>query len=131
MVIHKKIYNKIKEYDKIVIARHIGPDPDALGSTNGLKDIIKETFPKKEVYTIGERVIEILDNLKRSGQLNDYLIDDDDDFLAIRRPIGVLDLDFSRLLFISTRKERRNAESHGLSACRKRELEVFTHDHAA
>lgn len=53
MVIHKKIYNKIKEYDKIVIARHIGPDPDALGSTNGLKDIIKETFPKKEVYTIG------------------------------------------------------------------------------
>jgi len=53
MVIHKKIYNKIKEYNKIVIARHIGPDPDALGSANGLKDIIKETFPKKEVYTIG------------------------------------------------------------------------------
>lgn len=53
MEIHKKIYNKIKEYDKIIIARHIGPDPDALGSANGLKDIIKETFPKKEVYTIG------------------------------------------------------------------------------
>lgn len=53
MVIHKKIYNKIKEYDKIVIARHIGPDPDALGSANGLKDIIKETFPKKEVYVVG------------------------------------------------------------------------------
>lgn len=53
MVIHKKIYNKIKEYDKIILARHIGPDPDALGSTNGFKDIIKETFPKKEVYTIG------------------------------------------------------------------------------
>ena len=53
MVIHKKIYNKIKEYDKIIIARHIGPDPDALGSSNGLKEIIKETFPKKEVYTIG------------------------------------------------------------------------------
>lgn len=28
---------------------------------------------------MGERVIEILDNLKRNGQLNDYLIDDDDD----------------------------------------------------
>ena len=53
MVIHKKIYNKIKEYNKIVIARHIGPDPDALGSSNGLKEIIKATFPKKEVYTIG------------------------------------------------------------------------------
>ena len=53
MDIHKKIYNKIKEYDKIIIARHIGPDPDALGSTNGLKDVIKENFPKKEVYTVG------------------------------------------------------------------------------
>ena len=53
MVIHKNIYNKIKEYDKIVIARHIGPDPDALGSANGLKEIIKATFPKKEVYTVG------------------------------------------------------------------------------
>ena len=53
MVIHKKIYNKIKEYDKIVIARHIGPDPDALGSAFGLKEIIKNTFPKKEVYVIG------------------------------------------------------------------------------
>ena len=53
MVIHKKIYNKIKEYDKIVIARHIGPDPDALGSAFGLKEIIQKTFPKKEVYVIG------------------------------------------------------------------------------
>ena len=53
MVIHKKIYNKIKEYDKIVIARHIGPDTDALGSAFGLKEIIQKTFPKKEVYVIG------------------------------------------------------------------------------
>ncbi len=49
----KSIYRKIKEFDKIVIARHIGPDPDALGSSIGLKEIIKATFPKKEVYTIG------------------------------------------------------------------------------
>lgn len=47
------IYRKIKEFDKIVIARHIGPDPDALGSSIGLKEIIKSSFPKKEVYTIG------------------------------------------------------------------------------
>lgn len=51
--IHKQIYNTIKKYDKIIIARHIGPDPDALGSANGLKEIIKETFPKKEVYSVG------------------------------------------------------------------------------
>lgn len=49
----KAIYKKIKENDIIVIARHIGADPDALGSSIGLREIIKETFPKKEVYTIG------------------------------------------------------------------------------
>ncbi len=49
----KSIYKKIKEYDKIVLARHIGADPDALGSTIGLREIIKNTFPKKEVYAIG------------------------------------------------------------------------------
>ena len=51
--IYKDIYNKIKKYDRIVIARHIGPDPDALGSSIGLKEIIKTTFPKKEVYVVG------------------------------------------------------------------------------
>jgi len=49
----KTIYNKIKKYDKIVIARHVGADPDALGSSLGLKDIIKATFPNKEVYVVG------------------------------------------------------------------------------
>ena len=53
MNIHRDIYNTIKKYDKIVIARHIGPDPDALGSSIGLREIIKETFPKKEVYVVG------------------------------------------------------------------------------
>lgn len=49
----KSIYRKIKEFDKIYIARHIGADPDALGSSIGLREIIKATFPKKEVYAIG------------------------------------------------------------------------------
>ena len=53
MNLFKQIYKQIKKYNKIVIARHIGPDPDALGSTLGLKEIILNTFPKKEVYVIG------------------------------------------------------------------------------
>lgn len=51
--IFKKIFNEIKKYDKIVLARHIGPDPDALGSTLGLKAIIEATFPEKKVYAVG------------------------------------------------------------------------------
>lgn len=51
--IYKKIYNLIKKYDNIVIARHVGPDPDALGSSIGLKEVIKESFPNKNVYVVG------------------------------------------------------------------------------
>lgn len=51
--IYKEIYKKIKEFDKIVIARHIGADPDALGSTLGLKEVILNTFPEKKVSCIG------------------------------------------------------------------------------
>lgn len=51
--LYKKIYNQIKKYDTIVIARHIGPDPDALGSSIGLRDAIRETFPDKKVYAVG------------------------------------------------------------------------------
>lgn len=53
MNIYKSIYKEIKRAKKIVIARHIGPDPDALGSSLGLKDIILNTFPNKEVYVVG------------------------------------------------------------------------------
>lgn len=49
----KKIYKQIQKYDTIVIARHIGADPDALGSTIGLKEIILNTFPNKKVYVVG------------------------------------------------------------------------------
>lgn len=55
-IIFKKIIKKIKEYDNIVIARHIGPDPDAVASEIALRDSIKLTFPKKNVYAVGNIV---------------------------------------------------------------------------
>lgn len=48
-----KIYRKIKKYNTIVIARHVGADPDALGSQMALKTSIINKFPKKKVYAIG------------------------------------------------------------------------------
>ena len=53
MSIYRQIYKKIKKYDTIVIAHHIGPDPDALGSTLGLKDVILNKFPNKKVHVVG------------------------------------------------------------------------------
>ena len=52
----KQIAKKIKEYNEIVIARHRGPDPDALASEIALRDSIKLTYPKKNVYAVGNSV---------------------------------------------------------------------------
>lgn len=51
--IERQIYKKIKKYNRIVIARHVGADPDALASSIGLKQIIESNFPEKEVYVVG------------------------------------------------------------------------------
>lgn len=53
MNIYKQIFKVIKKYDTIVITRHIGADPDALGSQFALKEIILKTFPNKKVYAVG------------------------------------------------------------------------------
>ena len=49
-----KILDAIQQYDTIIIHRHIRPDPDAIGSQGALAEIIKESFPDKHVYTVGE-----------------------------------------------------------------------------
>ena len=46
----KKILDKIKEYDKILLFRHFRPDGDAVGSTRGLAEILKLTYPEKKIY---------------------------------------------------------------------------------
>ena len=50
----EKILELIKKYDRIIIHRHKNPDGDALGSQIGLKHMIKDTFPEKEVYAVGD-----------------------------------------------------------------------------
>src|SRR5690625_8031319 len=50
----KKIIQMIKDYETIIIHRHVRPDPDALGSQAGLKEIIKQSFPDKIAYIVGE-----------------------------------------------------------------------------
>lgn len=54
--IFKQIKNAIKAHETIVIARHIGPDPDAIASEIALKEIIKLNYPEKCVYAVGASV---------------------------------------------------------------------------
>jgi phosphoesterase RecJ-like protein len=53
MTTFEHILEKIKSYDTIIIHRHMKPDPDALGSQVGLKEIIKHNFPEKKVLATG------------------------------------------------------------------------------
>ncbi len=53
-MVQNNILTKIKEYETIIIHRHVRPDPDAIGSQVGLKRIIEASFPDKKVYAVGE-----------------------------------------------------------------------------
>lgn len=44
----------IREYDTIIIHRHRNPDGDAMGSQAGLYNIIKDNYPQKSVYMVGD-----------------------------------------------------------------------------
>ena len=77
--IYKKIYQKIKKYDTIVVARHIGPDPDAVTTEIALRDSIRETFPNKKVYAVGSSVARFktygtLDKINEDELVNPLLI---------------------------------------------------------
>ena len=49
----KDIYELIKKYDRIVVARHVGVDPDAMAASCALKNSILLTFPNKHVRLTG------------------------------------------------------------------------------
>ena len=55
----KEIYEKIKEFNKIIIHRHVRPDPDAYGSQAGLKEVITQHFPQKKVLLTGEQELSL------------------------------------------------------------------------
>lgn len=50
------IFEQIKKYNKIIIHRHQRPDPDAIGSQVGLAEILKASFPYKQVYVVGKHI---------------------------------------------------------------------------
>lgn len=57
---YNELFRKIKDYETIVIARHIGVDPDALCSQLALRDSIKLTFPEKKVLAVGTGSVKFL-----------------------------------------------------------------------
>jgi len=56
-----QILNKIKEYPRIFIFRHVRNDGDCVGATKGMKDLIRKTWPEKEVYLIDQDTAKYLE----------------------------------------------------------------------
>lgn len=51
----EEIWNQFVAYDRIVIHRHLSPDPDAIGSQMGLARLLRHNYPEKEIWTVGYR----------------------------------------------------------------------------
>jgi phosphoesterase RecJ-like protein len=71
----RQILDKIKENNRIIIHMHIRPDGDCYGAGFGLKHIIKESFPDKEVYVVGEKA-EYVDFIGTTDIIEDELFQD-------------------------------------------------------
>ena len=50
----QEVLQAVKAYDTIIIHRHNRPDGDALGSQIGLKHLLLENFPHKQIYIVGD-----------------------------------------------------------------------------
>ena len=87
----EEILQAIKEYPRIIIHRHYNPDGDAMGSQIGLKNIIKDNFPEKEVYAVG-------DEAKRFSFMDGSVMDEIDDSLYEGALAIILDCGSSSLI---------------------------------
>ena len=63
MQVLQQIFDKIQEYDRIMLFRHVRNDGDCVGATKGLKAIISLTWPEKQVYLIDDEHADYLDFL--------------------------------------------------------------------
>ena len=80
-IMKRQIIDTIESYDKIIIHRHVRPDPDAYGSQIGLKELLALNYPNKKIWATGTH-------------------DSTLDFLA--KPDTVTDEDFKDALVIVT-----------------------------
>lgn len=68
----EEIFEAVKSYDTIIIHRHVRPDPDAYGSQGGLAEILKASFPEKQIFAVGTHDLS-LDYLRKPDVISDEM----------------------------------------------------------
>lgn len=77
MSIEEEILSTITEYDSIIISRHIRPDGDAVGSSKGLAEVLKESFPEKTVLVVNDDFSEFTSFMgKEDSQVSDSVYEE-------------------------------------------------------
>ena len=62
------ILNEIKAYDRIIIFRHKRPDGDAVGSTQGFAEILRLSYPEKDIRIINSDTSEYLSFISKENE---------------------------------------------------------------
>ncbi|MGJ7920438.1 DHH family phosphoesterase [Neobacillus sp. LXY-4] len=66
----EKIIETIRQYETIIVHRHVRPDPDAYGSQCGLVEVLKTNFPEKKIFAVGKEE-ESLNFMRRLDSIPD------------------------------------------------------------
>ena len=56
-----QILQRIKEYHRIFLFRHVRNDGDCVGATKGMKALLQKTWPEKEIYLIDQDTAKYLE----------------------------------------------------------------------
>ena len=75
-MIKNDILDKISEYNNIIIHRHVRPDGDAIGSSLGLRQILRDNFPEKNIYSVGGDIPEYLRFVGKEDIISDDVYKD-------------------------------------------------------
>ncbi|MDR0831808.1 MAG: bifunctional oligoribonuclease/PAP phosphatase NrnA [Bacillales bacterium] len=70
----KEIFKLVKEHNIITIFRHLKPDGDALGSQWGLYYLLKDNFPDKQIYAVGDTLNNFPNIIGKEEVVSDELI---------------------------------------------------------
>ena len=64
----QEILNRLSAADTVIISRHVRPDGDAVGSSLGLAEILRASFPEKRIFVDNEDFFESLAYLGSEGE---------------------------------------------------------------